>query len=132
MPDGSWSIRFQPGHTSTTSTKTPHPRTKSRSPAWCQDLHLSPAFRIPAGLRAAKPPVLGSHCVVLVDALLDFGDGLAGVEPFGADLGAVHDGVAAVQLVGVIQLGHALLREIVPAIYQPPVLPVVELSMVKP
>jgi hypothetical protein len=35
--------------------------------------------------------------------LLDESDCLAGVETFGASLGAVHDGVATVQLEGVIQ-----------------------------
>jgi hypothetical protein len=34
--------------------------------------------------------------------LLDHGDGLAWVESLGAGLGAVHDGVAAVQLEGVV------------------------------
>lgn len=43
------------------------------------------------------------HLACLHD-LLDLGDGLAGVEALGAHRGAVHDGVAAVQLVLVVHL----------------------------
>ena len=60
---------------------------------------------------------------MLVDALLDLCDGFAWVEPLGADLGAVHDRVAAVELVRIVQLVHALLGEVVPAVYEPPAEP---------
>jgi hypothetical protein len=38
--------------------------------------------------------------------LFDFADGFGGVEAFGAGLGAVHDGVAAVELEGVFNIGQ--------------------------
>ena len=57
----------------------------------------------------------------LGDPLFDVRDGLAGVQVLGAGLGAVHDGVAAVQLEGVVQLRQTLFRELVPRVLDPPV-----------
>lgn len=51
--------------------------------------------------------------------LLDGGDGLAGVEALGAGLGAVHDGVAAEQLEGVVQRGQTLGGQLVTAVLDP-------------
>jgi len=59
--------------------------------------------------------------VRLGDPLFDVRDGLAGVQVLGAGLGAVHDGVAAVQLEGVVQLRQTLFRELVPRVLDPPV-----------
>lgn len=47
------------------------------------------------------------------DLLLDFSDGLPGVESLGTCLGAIHDGVAAVQLERVIQRLQSLLGHLV-------------------
>ena len=55
-----------------------------------------------------------------VHALLDLGNRLARVEPLGANLGAVHDCVAAVELVRIVQLCNTLLGEVVTAINDPP------------
>ena len=57
--------------------------------------------------------------MLLVDALLDLGNGLSGIQALGADFGAVHDGVTPVQLVGIIQLGQPLLGEVIPAVDHP-------------
>ena len=51
--------------------------------------------------------------------LLDGTDGLARVEALGAGLGAVHDGVAAVQLEGVVQLSQALGGALVTTVLNP-------------
>jgi len=61
------------------------------------------------------------NLVRLGDLLLDVSDGLAGVQVFWAGLGAVHDGVAAVQLEGVVQLRQPLFRELVARVLDPPV-----------
>lgn len=53
--------------------------------------------------------------------LLDLGNGLAGVQALGADLGTVHDGLALVQLEGIIQIVQPLLSEVVTAVNDPPV-----------
>ena len=55
-----------------------------------------------------------------MDALLDLGNGLARVEALRAHTGAVHDGLAPIQLVGIINLLQALLCELVPAVNDPP------------
>ena len=41
--------------------------------------------------------------------LLDFRDGLGGVQPLRAGLRAIHDGVAAIELEGVVELLQPLL-----------------------
>ncbi len=51
--------------------------------------------------------------------LLDGADGLARVEALGAGLSAVHDGVAAVQLERVVQLGQALGSALVTTVLNP-------------
>ena len=55
-----------------------------------------------------------------MNTLLDFGNSLARVEPLWADLGAVHDCFAAVELVSIIQLSQSLIGEVVSAIDDPP------------
>lgn len=55
-----------------------------------------------------------------MQALLNLGDGLAGIEALGARLRAVHDGLAAVQFVGVIQRCQALCREVIATVDDPP------------
>ena len=53
--------------------------------------------------------------------LLDGTDGLARVKTLGAGLSAVHDGVAAVQLEGVVQLSQALGGALVTTVLNPSV-----------
>lgn len=60
-----------------------------------------------------------SHCLSFVDALLDLSNCLARVQTLGADLSTVHDLMTSVQLVGIVNLGHALLGEVVPGINDP-------------
>ena len=55
--------------------------------------------------------------------LLDLCDGLTGVQSLGAHLGAVHDGLAPVELEGVVKLLYPFVRPLVPAVYDPPVHP---------
>lgn len=62
--------------------------------------------------------------MLLVDALLDLRDGLSGVKALGADLGAVHDGVTPIQLVGVIQLSQPLLCKVISAVNDPSAFPI--------
>ena len=57
--------------------------------------------------------------MLLVDALLDLGDGLARVQALRADFCAVHDGMTPVQLVGIIQLCEPFLGEVVSAVDHP-------------
>ena len=58
---------------------------------------------------------------VSVVSLLDLRDGLARVESLWADLCAVHDGLAPVELEGLVQLLQSLIRGLVSAIDDPPV-----------
>lgn len=59
-------------------------------------------------------------CLLLLSyLLLQLGDCLARVEPLGTGLGAVHDGVAAVELECVIQLGESLFGQLVPRVVDP-------------
>src|SRR5688500_13598458 len=51
--------------------------------------------------------------------LLGFGDRLGGVEAFGADVGAVHDGVAAVEAERVLELVEPLAGHLVAAVGEP-------------
>jgi len=51
--------------------------------------------------------------------LLDLADGLGRVEALGADLGAVHDGVAAIQLERIFQIVQALAGGLVAAVGDP-------------
>ncbi len=60
------------------------------------------------------------NSLALVNALLDFGNRLARIQALWADLGTVHDLMTPVQLVGIINLSHAFLCEVVPGIYDPP------------
>lgn len=53
-------------------------------------------------------------------ALLDFGNRLSWIEPFGTDFGTVHDLMAPIKLVGIINLRHSLLRKIITGINDPP------------
>ena len=55
-----------------------------------------------------------------LDALLDLGNGLPGVEPLGAHFGAVHDRPAPVELERVIERGEALGGVAVAGVDDPP------------
>jgi hypothetical protein len=54
-------------------------------------------------------------------SLLDLGNGLSRIEVLRADLGAVHDGVAPVELEGVVEVVQPLRRHLVAGILDPPV-----------
>mmetsp|Transcript_7869 Transcript_7869/g.17132 ORF Transcript_7869/g.17132 Transcript_7869/m.17132 type:complete len:262 (+) Transcript_7869:175-960(+) len=62
-----------------------------------------------------------SALVAVSDLLLDLRHGLARVESLGTGLGAVHDGVAAVQLERIVQLGEALCGQLVSGVLDPAV-----------
>src|SRR4051794_16536642 len=53
--------------------------------------------------------------------LLGLGDRLGGVETLGADIGAVHDGVAAVEAERVLELVQPLAGIFVAAVGEPPI-----------
>src|ERR1700722_1733561 len=53
--------------------------------------------------------------------LLDFGDGLGGIEILGARFRAVHDGMAAVQTERILEVIEALAGRLIPAIDDPSV-----------
>ena len=57
--------------------------------------------------------------MALSEHLLDLTDGLAGVESFGAGLGAVHDRVAAVELEAVVQRLQTLLSLLIARVNDP-------------
>ena len=59
--------------------------------------------------------------VAISEHFLDAADGLSRVETFGAGLGAVHDGVAAVELEAVVQRLQTLLGLLVSRINNPTV-----------
>ena len=61
----------------------------------------------------------GLYSCALVYALLDLSNGLSWVETLRADLGAVHDLVTPVQLVGIIHLRHPLLCEVITGVNDP-------------
>ena len=60
-------------------------------------------------------PLIGGH------HFLDFSNSFAWIQPLGAGPCAVHDGVAAVQRERVLQLGQALLSEVVSGVDHPAV-----------
>ena len=59
--------------------------------------------------------------ITLRQFLLDGRNGLSRIQTLGAHLGAVHDGVATIQLEGIVQLGQPLAGRTVPRILNPPV-----------
>src|SRR6478609_9014365 len=61
----------------------------------------------------------GSGRLALHHHLLDLGDRLGRIEALGAGLGAVHDGVAAIELKGVLEIVEPLGRRLVAAVDQP-------------
>src|SRR5262245_15658269 len=69
------------------------------------------------GLRMAE---CGSH-LPLDHHALDLGDGLGRVEALRAGLGAVHDGVAAVEAERILELVEALAGGLVAAVLEPAV-----------
>mmetsp|Transcript_18571 Transcript_18571/g.62244 ORF Transcript_18571/g.62244 Transcript_18571/m.62244 type:complete len:207 (-) Transcript_18571:347-967(-) len=92
----------------------------SAPPAHGREVHAKARRRSSRPLSRAGLCVRGSEsgmCEVALDLL----DGLARVEVLRARLRAVHDGVAAVHLVGVVQEGEALLGGGVTRVGDPPV-----------
>lgn len=62
-----------------------------------------------------------SHLVHVMEGMLDLVDGTARVELLGASVRAVHDRVAAVQLVGVVQVLQTLLGHLITRVGDPAV-----------
>src|SRR6266851_10342164 len=62
----------------------------------------------------------GSH-LPLDHHPLDLGDGLGGVEALRAGLGAVHDGVAAVEAERILEIVEALSGRLIPTVLEPAV-----------
>lgn len=62
-----------------------------------------------------------SHLVHLVEGMLNLVDGTTRVQLLGTSMSAVHDGMATVQLVGVVQVLQTLLRHLVTGIRNPAV-----------
>ena len=56
---------------------------------------------------------------MLGEAFFDFGNGSAGVQVLGADLCTVHNGVAAIELKGIVEFGKAFLSELVSRVFNP-------------
>ena len=83
-------------------------------------LYIDNCSRKPQGLLKVSTDL---HCMLLVDALLDFGNCLSWIEALGADFCAIHDGVTPIQLIGVIQLSKPLLGEVVSAVNHPSAVP---------
>src|SRR3954466_5846946 len=52
---------------------------------------------------------------------LDLGDGLGGIEALGAGLGAIHDGMAAVEPERILEIVEAMPGRLVAAVLQPAV-----------
>src|SRR4029453_17447953 len=61
----------------------------------------------------------GASDAALDHQLLDLGDGLGGIEALRASLGAVQDGVAAIQAERVFQVVQALAGRLVAAVLDP-------------
>src|SRR5215472_11102578 len=84
-------------------------------------------MRVASGRSPAVIERTTTSCVVNSDSgspprhheLLDLGDGLGGIESLGAGLGAVHDGVAAVEPERVLERVQALAGHLVAAVGDP-------------
>jgi hypothetical protein len=72
-----------------------------------------------AGVAAGRPDRYVAH--VPVRSLLDLGDGQAGIEALRAGLGAVHDGVAAIEAERVLELVEPLAGPLIARIGDPAV-----------
>ena len=59
--------------------------------------------------------------VLVRHSLFDLGNRLSGIEMLGADLCAVHDGVAAIQFEGIIQIVQSLLGHLITRVLDPSV-----------
>ena len=53
-------------------------------------------------------------------ALLNLGNSLSRIETLGTYFGTIHDLVTPIQLVGIIDLGHPFLREVIARVNDPP------------
>src|SRR5690606_26194398 len=83
---------------------------------------LSPAIAGPGhSIEASVMAASASGTAPLQHQLLDLADGLGGIEPLRAGAGAVHDGVAAVELEGILQLVQARAGVLVAAVDDPAV-----------
>src|SRR4051794_41599563 len=69
---------------------------------------------------AASPAQRALH-LPLDHHALDLGDGLGGVEALGAGLGAIHDGMAAVEPERILEIIEAVTGRLVAAVLQPAV-----------
>src|SRR3954449_7178755 len=75
---------------------------------------------MPGDHDAASPDERALH-LPLDHHALDLGDGLGGVEALGAGLGAIHDGMAAVEPERVLEIVEAVPGRLVAAVLQPAV-----------
>src|SRR6476646_632519 len=69
---------------------------------------------------AASPAQRALH-LPLDHHALDLGDGLGGVEALGAGLGAIHDGMAAVEPERILEIIEAVTGRLIAAVLQPAV-----------
>src|SRR3954469_15300148 len=76
--------------------------------------------RMPGDHDAASPDERALH-LPLDHHALDLGDGLGGVETLGAGLGAIHDGMAAVEPERVLEIVEAMPGRLIAAVLQPAV-----------
>src|SRR5262249_720322 len=79
------------------------------------DYRRTPPYRVAAGISNRSD--CGSH-LPLDHHPLDLGDGLGRVEVLGAGLGAVHDGVAAVEAERILEIVEALSGRLVAAVLE--------------
>src|SRR5271156_1662231 len=102
-------------------------RRRNNAPDSAPATHRVPSYR--GGIASAvsrgpegRPPAAGHASVAAVSHhLLDFADGLGGIEILRARFGAIHDGMAAVQPKWVLELVETLACSLVATIDDPAV-----------
>src|SRR4051812_47036280 len=116
------SIASRPSSISRSST--PQVKAPCAPPPWSASETVFSAFgpaspRGAAGFRPARPLMPRPSHLPRDHHLLDLGDGLCRVEALRAGVGAVHDGVAAVEPERVVQGVEALAGRLVAAVDEP-------------
>src|SRR5277367_1946308 len=76
----------------------------------CRGGSASAVCRVPRRLRARERPSM----TAMAENLLDFADGLGRIEILRAGLGAIHDGVAAIQPERILEMVEPLAGRLVP------------------
>src|ERR1700721_4428936 len=100
-------------------------RRRNTAPDSAPATHRVPSYR--GGTASAvsrgpggRPPAAGHPSVTAMSHhLLDFADSLGGLELLRARLGAIHDGVTAVQAEGILQMVQPLTGSLITAIDAP-------------